>query len=311
LAVEANNAEDAEMLAALIDRALGLWRERALASTAQLKQDAGPVQQALGHYQQRMVDYWTSAVRPQRDGNRFVLFRQEIGEGANALTTTAVAGVLVALLLPAVQAAREASRRTASMNNLKQIMLALLNYYDIHKRLPAHASYDDNGKPLLSWRVHILPMLEEQELYSQFHLDEPWDSEHNKQLVAQMPKLYLDPSSTHDPSEGKTSYLAVLGKDFLFNGSPQGVKFSDVTDGTSNTIAILQVDDQHAAIWTKPDDWQYDAKHPLAGLDGPHPGIFVAGFMDGSVRNISQEIDVEVFRAMLTVAGGEVIPLDP
>ena len=220
----------------------------------------------------------------------------------------ATVGILVALLLPAVQAAREAARRSSSMNNMKNILLALLNYADRHGgRFPAHANYSEDGKPLLSWRVHILPELEEMELYRKFHLDEPWDSPHNKQLIPLMPELYLDPSSGLDTTDGRTHYLGSYGKGALFNGTKAGTSFPGVRDGTSNTIAILQVSDARAATWTKPDDWEFNPKKPLDGLDGPHPGGFLAGFCDGHVQFISESIDAATFRAMLTTNGGEVI----
>src|SRR5690606_35040423 len=148
---------------------------------------------------------------------------------------------------------REAARRTQSSNNLKQLMLALLNYESVYNQLPAHAIYSEDGKPLLSWRVAILPYIEEQALYEQFHLDEPWDSEHNKQLISQMPQFYLCPSVPLDPKEGKTTYLAPVGKDLYFDGTKDGMQLRKITDGTSNTIAIVDADDDAAVIWTKPD----------------------------------------------------------
>ena len=102
----------------------------------------------------------------------------------------ATAGILVGLLLPAVQSARGAARRMTASNNLKQVMLGLHNYHDAYKRLPPSAITDDNGKPLLSWRVAVLPFVEEQALYEKFHLDEPWDSEHNLPLSKELPAAY-------------------------------------------------------------------------------------------------------------------------
>ena len=200
-----------------------------------------------------------TAYLPKREGERLVIFRVSgAGDQANMLTMTAVTGILVALLLPAVQAAREAARRSQSMNNMKNIMLALLNYESARKAFPAHANYSADGKPLLSWRVHILPFMEQQALYDQFHLDEPWDSEHNKTLIPRMPEFYLDPSSGRLPAEGRTHYLGVKGEGMLFNGTDKGVVIESVSDGTSNTIAIVQVNDDRSTTWTKPDDWEPD-----------------------------------------------------
>ena len=120
-----------------------------------------------------------------------------------------------------------------------------------------------------------------------------------------MPKLYANPSGPARP--GMANYLAVCGKGLMFDGE-KGRTMSEITDGTSNTILVVEADDDHAVTWTKPDDWQFDPQHPMAGLGRAHPGGFNAAFADGSVRFISASIDPKVFQAMLTIAGGELIP---
>ena len=90
---------------------------------------------------------------------------------------------------------RENAARTVCINNLKQIGLAMHNYHDRHKSLPSAYTVDKAGKPLLSWRVLILPYLDQEALYKEFHLDEPWDSEHNKPLSAMVVKVYRSPAS--------------------------------------------------------------------------------------------------------------------
>jgi len=116
------------------------------------------------------------------------------------LGTIATAAPLVAgLLLPASNASRAAAVRSQATNNLKQIGLAMHNYHDVHASLPPAASHDDDDKPLLSWRVHVLPYVEQNELYKEFHLDEPWDSEHNKKLIPRMPVVYRTPNAHRLP----------------------------------------------------------------------------------------------------------------
>ncbi|CAN0371858.1 unnamed protein product, partial [Ectocarpus sp. 4 AP-2014] len=186
----------------------------------------------------------------------------------------------------AVQAAREAARRTRSKNNMKQLALAVLNYESAHGRLPAQAICADDGTPLLSWRVTVLPYMEEQALYNGFHLDEPWDSPHNKPLLAKMPQTYIDPSSPGlSVEDGKTHYLGVTGPDAVFVPGAQGRSFRTITDGTSRTLMSVQVDDNHAVEWTKPIDYRSDAhaENPIGGIGSLHPGIFLAGRADGSV----------------------------
>ena len=226
-------------------------------------------------------------------------------------SSTASTGVLVGLLLPAVQAAREAARRAEATNNVKEILLAMHNYESEKKRMPAQAICDDEGKALLSWRVQILPYLGEEALYRQFHLDEPWDSEHNRRLVERMPKVYADPSA--DPAAtaaGKTTFQVFTGKGTPFVDPAKGPTLRGISDGTSNTIAVAEMNPDAAVPWTKPEDRSFDADKPLDGLGKTRRagGLFIMGMFDGSVRMVAPSIDPETFGAMVTPAGGEVLP---
>ena len=221
--------------------------------------------------------------------------------------------VAVALLLPAVQAARTAATQTQSSNNLKQQMIALHNFHDVHTRMPAAYSVDDSGKPLLSWRVHILPYVEQKALYDEFHLDEPWDSEHNKKLIAKMPKIYEIPGSKIPP--GKTAYLGVGGtRGVLIKPTGRGqTSFTDGTgfaamlDGTSNTVAIVEGADESAVEWTKPVEWVPDAKDPTKDLSKRRPAGYQVALADGSVRVIPKTVTVQNLLWMFDRADGNVI----
>ncbi len=311
LTVDAENEQSADRVSELIDKALTIYGSTMALQAAQLLASSDPVEQAMGRYLLRTTEQRAEQMRPVRDGERFTIFHADIeGDSTAGLTNIAIIGVLVGLLLPAVQAAREAARRNASMNNMKNIMVALHNYQNRKRSFPAHASYSADGKPLLSWRVHILPELGEKALYDQFHLDEPWDSEHNRQLVAQMPDLFVDPSSGRATTDGRTHYLGALGAGLAFDGTKTGRKFVDFRDGSSNSIMILQVNDKRAAIWTQPDDWQLDSDKPFRGLVPTlHPGVFLAGFVDAHVKSIDQDIDAGVFKHLLTINGGETVQI--
>jgi hypothetical protein len=232
--------------------------------------------------------------------------------GLQASTTQTIPGenmiasspVLVALLLPAVQAAREAARRAQSSNNLKQIGLALHNYADTHKTFPPAYTTDNSGKPGLSWRVLILPYLEEQDLYKQFHLDEPWDSDHNKALVARIPRVYVSPNYAGPP--GRTNYLGIGGEHGVFGGK-NGVSFAQIIDGSSNTIMVVEASNASAVEWTKPDPFVPDTANPTKGLTGLRPGGFNALFADASVRFIAEKITPQLLNALFTYNGGEAV----
>jgi hypothetical protein len=214
---------------------------------------------------------------------------------------------LVQAVCPAVDKLREAAARTQSINNLKQMGLAMHSYHDVNKVLPAAATYDANGKPLLSWRVHVLPYIEQNDLYKQFKLDEPWDSEHNKKLIPLMPEIYRSPLSK--AAKGKTTYLVPVGPKTIFEGK-NGMSIAKITDGTSNTILIVEADDAKAVEWTRPADYKIDAKDPRAGLVRAGAKGFPTAFADGSVRMLSATINLDTLRALFTATGGEVVNPD-
>ncbi|HEY8506695.1 MAG TPA: DUF1559 domain-containing protein [Gemmataceae bacterium] len=189
-----------------------------------------------------------------------------------------------------------------SQNNLKQIGLAIHNYHDVNGHLPANVVGKD-GKVLLSWRVLLLPYLEQEELYKQFKLDEPWDSEHNRKLVEKMPEVFRSPVQDRK-LVGKTTYLAPVGKDTIFPGEP--IRIQDISDGTSNTIMVVEASDPRAVIWTRPDDLPVGGDDPLPDLTGHYMDGFNALFGDGSVRFVSASIDPKTLRALFTRNGGEV-----
>jgi prepilin-type processing-associated H-X9-DG protein len=199
------------------------------------------------------------------------------------------------------------ARRAQCTNNLKQIGLAMHNYHEANARLPAAAITDKNGRPLLSWRVAMLPYLESNSLYSQFHLDEPWDSPHNLSLFEAMPLVYACPSDkTLKP--GMTGYQAVIGSNTAFTPDFTPLKFEDFTDGLAWTLLVGE--SRRLVPWTKPEDLPLDMNLPLSGL-GSHHGYHNNGlnalFADGSVRFLKSSITPSTLGALLTRNGKEVV----
>ncbi|MGO9922352.1 MAG: DUF1559 domain-containing protein [Isosphaeraceae bacterium] len=225
-----------------------------------------------------------------------------------SITSPAAGGVLVALLLPAVQSAREAARRAQCVNNLKQIALAMHNHHAANNTFPKPAITDKDGKPLLSWRVAILPYIEQNDLYNKFKLDEPWDSPNNKALLKEIPAVYVCPSRSN-AAPGTTTYRVFTGKGALFEKG-EAIGMAGVTDGTSNTLMVVEADE--AVPWTKPDDLTFDpqAAASLCGAGSPHPGGFNGSMADGSVRFFKKSINPNFFRGLITRNGGEVIAAD-
>jgi prepilin-type processing-associated H-X9-DG protein len=308
LAIHANDAMSADKLESLYAHAQDIQTKTAAANAARLQASNDPVERAFGKYIERMSASSADAYKYQRHGDDLILFQVDGSTTTpqSQLMVVAVAGVLVALILPAIQAAREAARRAQSMNNLKQLLLSLHVYADSYKVLPPHASYSPDGKPLLSWRVHMLPYLEEAGLYQQFHLDEPWDSPHNRTLIEKMPAVFSNPNVN---APGKTIYLALIGPDCVFDGSPNGIGFRQITDGTSMTMVMVEANADQAVEWTKPEDIKFDPNNPKAGFGKLRPGGASAGFADGHVQFISADVDAALMKAMVTRDGREAIRL--
>jgi type II secretory pathway pseudopilin PulG len=304
LVMHANDESAANQVEDLLKQASEKMRDRMRADLAPQMASPDPVQRAFAQYMERLSGRWTEPLMPKRDGAKLTIFRVEAINGPQQqYMNVAVIGVLVALLLPAVQAAREAARRNASINNMKEIELALLNYHDVKKKYPPNAIYSADGKPLLSWRVAILPYIDQLALYNEFHMDEPWDSPHNKSLIPRMPSTFANPNMPN--AEGRTTYLAVVGKECVFDGTEKGKTLRQITDGTSKTINIVEADADRAVEWTKPYDLNFDASNPKAGLGHVHPGGWLAAFCDGHIQFITESVPADMVKAMFTCAGGE------
>jgi len=211
---------------------------------------------------------------------------------------------LIALLLPAVQQAREAARRTQCRSNLKQIGLAMYNYHDVYGCFPPAYIADETGKPMHSWRVLILPYLEQQALYEQYDFSEPWDGPNNSRLMGLRPPIYACP--TGHGGTMTTAYAAISGENCVFAGA-ESTKISDITDGTSETIMVGEA--EYAAIpWMEPRDIEFDTFTTVGDADGfssdHQGGVFVLN-ADGSTNFVSEDVNPESFKAELTRNGGE------
>jgi hypothetical protein len=242
-----------------------------------------------------------STMRHADDGFHFESHSSLPGGGNLA----AAAPIGVALLLPAVAKAREAARTAQETNTLKQLVLGALNHESARKVMPDDIR-DKDGKPLLSWRVRLLPFVEENTLYARFKLDEPWDSPNNRPLLDQMPALYRSPSG--GPAN-KTRFLGFKGENTMFppktpNG--KGLMLKQITDGMSNTLLFVEASPDSAVEWTKPADIDFDPAKPFAGLQSPQ-GFFLAAFCDGSVQRLSLGIGDEAMKALVTPAGDEAV----
>ena len=271
--------------------------------------------QGAGHAQ--AAEALMRLVSPQVQGDRLVISNVREDKDVKAL---------LAAIAPAFQAARISSGRNQSTNNLKQIALALHNYHDTYGHFPPQAIRGKDGRALLSWRVAILPYLGQQALYDEFHLEEPWDSEHNRKLVAKMPPMLASPHLGDERiAQGMSSYLVPLsksppavaaaeredpkqpvkhGKNETIFDLPQGASFTHILDGSSNTTLVLEAHRDRAVIWTKPEDLVIDAQDPLQGLRGQPSNGFSTVFADGSGRFVSDNVDLKMLLNLLQMNDG-------
>ncbi|AMV28475.1 hypothetical protein VT84_28985 [Gemmata sp. SH-PL17] len=226
------------------------------------------------------------------------------------------------MVTEAVKKVRGSAEKITTTNNFKQIGIALHSYHDANGQVPVHgvgpkgallttSLFDKTNKkpqPLLSWRVAILPYLEQDNLYRQFKLDEPWDSEHNKKLIDKMPKVFAPIGKPGKP--GYTHTQMVVGPNAL--QLPSVRIPTSFPDGTSNTIAAIEA--AEPVIWTKPDDVMLpgaalpkDLKKKFGGLQ---PGGFTVVMWDGSARFIPDTVSERTLGLLLNPKDGQVIPSD-
>jgi hypothetical protein len=225
--------------------------------------------------------------------------------------------------------AEQAANLSQSINHLKQIGLAMHNFDAANGNFPPAIVFGPDGKPWHSWRVLILPYLGETQLFNRYDFTQPWDSPKNRPLIGKMPSVYRDPQNG-DASGSITHYAALVGEKTVFppsgsrititNGTAsaelcKGIRLVSITDGSSNTIAVVPVDPARKIPWIKPED--ITVGNDFSGLGQPG-GIFspaeIEGvgiapvlFVDGSVQTLSARTDLATLRALATIRGGEII----
>jgi len=229
------------------------------------------------------------------------------------LVIAVTAGFVFVCSMPRVSLARELARFTQCRNNIKQVGLALHNYHDDYGSFPPAHTVDANGRPLHSWRVLILPYLDDASLYDKFRLDEPWDSPHNLDIAAEMPVVYDCPSRVV-PAEHHhdgTSYVAVVGDGTIWPEGGKATRLSDIRDGTERTIALIE---SYSDIpWTEPRDLTLDeglnqltASEPSRSGGHRSQSYFFDDyygrtilFADGSVGYSGRPIDRDTWTSLL------------
>jgi type II secretory pathway pseudopilin PulG len=228
------------------------------------------------------------------------------------LVVVGIIGLVIALLLPASRGgSREAARRMQCSNHLKQIGLALQNYHDHYHSLPPAYVADSDGKPMHSWRVLLLPYLEQKTLDDKYNFNEPWNGPNNSKLHNQVVRVFCCPSRFGRQPETDTSYVVVIGRETAWPAEkPTSLK--SFTDGFSNAILVVEVANS-GIHWMEPRDLDFD-RIPMAinptdghGISSPHPNVALAVFADGHTAALTKNTPAEIIRRLLTIADGEPI----
>jgi hypothetical protein len=316
--IAATSPEDAELLHDLIRGWQATFRLALPSLLRAMHAEAGtPLEAQMQALAGRLMTEVLTGIKTSRKDDRVVM----------QLETKRSYVELFSLAGKALIAARQEAPLIASSNNLKQLAIGMHNYNDTLGSLPPHASYKktergDDGKdvtkPLLSWRVHLLPFMEETRLWGEFRFDEPWDSDHNKKLIAKMPAVFKSPGL--ELGEGKTCYVVPVSRDMKYGtifppgvtarnqggAGVSGLPLVAITDGTANTVMIVEAPPEKAVIWTKPDDWEVNAKEPKKGLFGARAGFLLAAFADASVHRIPEKISTENLLRFVGRSDGEI-----
>ena len=203
-------------------------------------------------------------------------------------------------ILPLIKDTQVSASRTQSMNNIRQIAIAMHNYHDANKSFPPAVLTHASGKRY-SWRIAVLPYMERSDIYDEYDFTQDWNSPHNRKVTADMPDFYR---AGDEPSDSTNAcYFVLTGHRSAFSGE-HGVGLQEITDGTSNTI--LAVESRQNIHWAEPRDIPLDRKN-FRLFGGFFPGGFNAAFCDGHVSFIQEDVDPDKLFGLMTINGGEVI----
>jgi len=226
-----------------------------------------------------------------------------------------LASPLVLISLSGFQRGFETGRRDPYIKNVKEIGLAFQSAASVNQDIMPLAIVNADGRPLLSWRVALLPYLGEEAIYREFHLDEPWDSPHNLTLLPRIPRVYECLRAPH--AVGITPYVAAAGSGMFFDAPEPipgtqtiGVSIGAISDGTANTILLFELGQNNGVPWTSPQEVTVDIDEAIdlfREAQVNHPGVRMTLFGDGSVKTLSQQIDATTLRALFTRDAGDVV----
>ncbi len=227
------------------------------------------------------------------------------------LVVIAVIGLVIGFLIPNYVRnvrVREVARRTLCRNNLKQIGLALHNYYDEFGAFPPAYTVDASGRKLHSWRTLLLPYLDQASLYRKVDLSKPWDDPVNAELTRTSIPVYKCLVLKEDSN--RTTYHAVVSAESILRPE-KSLTFPEITDGSSNTLLVVEVDSDGAVPWASPEDRGAEylltvSEKTVTSHEGGSHGLLG----DGAVRFLQKKVPADGRRGLITAAAGDKTPED-
>jgi len=306
LVIQARNEQAALALRAALENVVDVWLDASYMNVE--------VRELLHRLQDANVNAadFLKSLLPQPDGNRLTL-------QINQAFMQEQAGKFP--IFPPATFILQASHQRVCTTNLRMIVLAFHNYHDIHTRFPAAWTVDEDGNPLHSWRVAILPYIEQSALYQKIRLDEPWDSEYNRQFHALCPPVFQCPRVVAGNPDiqrlGLTTYSIIVGPNAWPEGD-QRYTLPMITDGTSNTWAV--VERQQPVNWMDPtaeltqEEAEKGVNRTTTGIAAPHPGperhFTNVAFFDGSIRNLTENLSLNTVRNLVGRNTGRAVALE-
>jgi len=231
---------------------------------------------------------------------------------ASLLGAGILVGLLFALVFPAISAARQSAQKTQSANNMKLIATAMQSYEADHGCFPPAYVADENGKPMHSWRVLLLPYLGHDHVYDRYDFNQPWDSPQNINLRFMMPPEYACPADPDARSKYETSYMVIVGDKTMFPGEECTTR-DEITDGVAYTILLAQTP-ACGVCWLEPEDLDADGmRFAINGRERVEIGSVHSGgahilTADGESHFLADDTPADFVQAMTTIAGNEVVP---
>jgi len=239
--------------------------------------------------------------------------RKSLGVVAVSITiligSVAVFAAISFVVLPLIKGDPNLTDRKESARRLSQISQALNLYHDTYGSYPPAVIYDSNGLPMHSWRVLILPFLDEQTIYDQYKFDEPWNGPNNSMLINQMPPVFASPANEIGSNLAETSYMVIVGPNTPFPPKGKTVTRKSISDGTQNTILVAEIID-NGTIWISPTDlvaanMVFDIDSPDGEIESRYPGGAQVAMANDDVVFLPDRTSRRIVRSLTTANGDE------